>query len=86
LLINQKPAIFFNLISKLLEREKQEEERVSAVCLSLNRISRYKILILSLLFFFFKKNGAFYLSILFLSVCSLCFCLNVVRGLFLLLC
>jgi hypothetical protein len=85
LLINQKPAIFFNLISKLLEREKQEEERVSAVCLSLNRISRYKILILSLLFFFFL-NGAFYLSILFLSVCSLCFCLNVVRGLFLLLC
>ena len=59
MLINQKPAIFFNLISKLLEREKQEEERVSAVCLPLNRISRYKILILSLLFFFFFKTVRF---------------------------
>jgi hypothetical protein len=68
LLINQKPAIFFNLISKLLEREKQEEERVSAVCLSLNRISRYKILILSLLFFFLKKKRC----VLFIHFVSFC--------------
>jgi len=67
LLINQKPAIFFYLISKLLEREKQEEERVSAVFLSLNRISRYKILILSLLFFLKKKR-----CVLFIHFVSFC--------------
>jgi len=61
---------FFYLISKLLEREKQEEERVSAVCLSLNRISRYKILILSLLFFFKKRCVLFihFVSLFVLSV------------------